>query len=297
VTPYDFPWPPIEGSLRPEWTGEGFRVAGRSVPVLAYSGGQSGWSDNLTRMHEDAAGSDHPIDRLSRAWAARALRRDLHARSPVLLEIGSSSGFFLEALRKEWPGATIIGSDFLEAPLLRLAARLRDIPIVQFDLVRCPLPEACADAVVLLNVLEHIEDDRAAIGQVARILQPGGVAIVEVPAGPQLYDLYDEHLRHYRRYTSHALATLLEGAGLEVIRSSHLGCSVYPAFAAVKRRNQRLSAAEADTKRRVVEANIQRTRASAPLRLLLAIEGAIGRVASYPFGIRCVAVARKPAGP
>ena len=295
MTPREFPWPRVSGAGQPEWTGSGFRLDGRALPILSYSGGQSGWSDSLTRMHEDAAGPDHPIDRLSRQWAVRALRRNVHASSPVLLEVGSSSGFFLETLRLEWPSATIIGSDFLEGPLVRLASRIPDIPLAQFDLVRCPLPDACTDAVVLLNVLEHIEDDRGAIEQVARILKPGGIAVVEVPAGPHLYDVYDEHLQHHRRYTTGGLATLLADAGLTVIRSSHIGCSVYPAFAVVKRRNQRLMSADPDVKRRMVEANIQRTRASGLLRFLLTVEGIIGRLASYPFGIRCVAVARKHA--
>jgi ubiquinone/menaquinone biosynthesis C-methylase UbiE len=38
--------------------------------------------------------------------------------------------------------------------------------------------------------LEHIEDDREAIKQVYRILKPGGVAVIEVPAGPQLFDIF-----------------------------------------------------------------------------------------------------------
>lgn len=297
MTGRHFPWPPLEGGERPTWTGRGFLVGGREIKVLVYNGGESGWSDGLTRLHEDAAGSDHPIDRLSRRWAADALRRHIRADSPVVVEVGSSSGFFLEALQAGWPSATIIGSDFLAAPLVRLAGRLPDIPLVQFDLVRCPLPDACADAVVLLNVLEHIEDDRAAVGHVARILKPGGIAVVEVPAGPHLYDVYDEHLQHHRRYTSRALAALLRDAGLTVTRASHLGSSVYPAFAVVKRRNRRRASADADAKRRIVEASIQQTRTSLPLRLLLAAEGTLGRVVSYPFGIRCVAVARKRGTP
>ena len=43
---------------------------------------------------------------------------------------------------------------------------------------------------MLLNVLEHIDDHSSAIAQVARVLKPGGVAVVEVPAGPHLYDTY-----------------------------------------------------------------------------------------------------------
>jgi ubiquinone/menaquinone biosynthesis C-methylase UbiE len=289
----EFPWPAIDGNTKPRWTGAGFRVGDRSVGVLAYSGGRSGWSDGLTHMHESWAGHDHPIDALSRNWSSAAVRRHVRAADPVLLEVGCSSGFFITRLKKEWPQATVMGSDFLLEPLERLAAREPSIPLLQFDLVQCPLPDASVDCAVLLNVLEHIKDDRGAAAQVARVLKPGGIAVVEVPAGPHLYDAYDEFLQHERRYTSTSLAALLEGSGLRVVESSHLGFSVYPAFAMVKRRNQRAAASSPEARERVVEANIRQTRASALLGLALRAEEALGRVVSYPVGIRAVAVARK----
>jgi SAM-dependent methyltransferase len=250
-------------------------------------------------MHEAWAGHDHPIDRLSRSWSLAAVRRHVArpaaAGAPVLLEVGCSSGFFITQLRDAWPGATVMGSDFLLEPLERLAEREPRIPLLQFDLVRCPLPSGSIDAAVMLNVLEHIKDDQGAVAQVFRILKPGGVAVVEVPAGPHLYDAYDEFLQHERRYTAAALRTLLEACGLAVVEASHLGFSVYPAFAMVKRRNQRLGAASPEAKRQVVEANIRQTRASALLSAALVAEAALGRLVSYPAGIRVVAVARKPA--
>jgi len=291
----NYPWPELDGRFRPQWTGSGFLVGDRRVGVLPYSGGESGWSDGLTHMHEEWAGDDHPIDQMSRGWTISALRRHLKNPHAVVLDIGCSSGFLLSALRTEWPSAAVMGSDFLLEPLERLAAREPGIPLMQFDLVRCPLPDASIDAVVMLNVLEHIKDDRAALAQAARIVKPGGLVVIEVPAGPHLYDAYDEYLQHERRYTSGTLAALLEGSGLTILEQSHLGFSVYPAFAMVKRRNQKQAAGSSEAKRRVVESNIRQTRSSAILRLLLHSEAWLGRYCSFPAGIRCVAVARKPA--
>lgn len=294
MTAREFPWPLVEGGLVPEWVGKGFRVGDRVVPVLRYSGAESGWSDDLTRMHEESAGSDHPIDCLSRGWALAALRRHVRNATPVLLEIGCSSGFLLSDLSSQFATATVVGSDFLSEPLERLAAHLPGIPLLQFDAVRCPLPTASVDAVILLNVLEHIKDDLEALKQVARILNPGGIAVIEVPAGPHLYDVYDEQLRHYRRYSARALTSLIAAAGLTVAERSHLGFLTYPGFALTKRSNQRLATAGTDVKRRVVEANIANTRRSVLLHRLLSLEAWLGRYVSYPFGIRCVAVGRKP---
>jgi SAM-dependent methyltransferase len=294
LTAKEFPWPSVNGGSSPEWLGDGFRVGGAKVPVLAYDAGESGWSDALTMMHEESAGAEHPIDRLSRDWALSAVRRHLHSESPVLLEVGCSSGFFLRELHARWPKAITIGSDFVKGPLERLAPIAQGIPLVQFDLVHCPLPEACVDTVVLLNVLEHIENDREAVRQVARILKPGGIAIVEVPSGPHLYDVYDEYLQHYRRYSDESLASLLSDAGLMLLERSHLGFAAYPAFSLVKRRNQR--ATDPASKRRIVEGRIRHTRNSLALRTVFRFEALLGRVCSFPFGIRCVAAARKPGG-
>ena len=290
-----FPWPSIGGSQQPQWTGAGFRVGDARIGVLSYSGGQSGWTDGLTHMHESWAGADHPIDELSRNWSLAAVARHVDpGGAPALLEVGCSSGFFITKLKNAWPTAVVLGSDFLLEPLERLAEREPGIPLLQFDLVQCPLPSRSLDAVILLNVLEHIKDDRGATQQVARVLKPGGVAVVEVPAGPHLYDAYDEFLQHERRYTAATLRALLEGSGLTVVEASHLGFSVYPAFAMVKRRNQRAGASSVEARRKVVEANITGTRSSALLGAVLRVEAALGRFVSYPAGIRAVAVARKP---
>jgi SAM-dependent methyltransferase len=288
-----YAWPPLNGVSQPHWCGDGFLVDGRRVSVLTYSGGESGWSAGLTNLHENFAGDDHPIDELSRGWAASRLRRHLATPDATLIEVGCSSGFMLTRLSAGWPSALVMGSDFLREPLEALASRSPEIPLLQFDLVQCPLPGDSVDAVVALNVLEHIKDHETAMAQIARILRPGGIAVIEVPAGPHLYDMYDEHLRHERRYTADGLATLIEGSGLKMIERSHLGWTVYPGFARVKRRHQKQGAVSAEARRTIVEQSIERTRSGTLLRFVLQVEAWLGRYVSYPIGIRCVAVARK----
>ena len=288
-----FAWPDLDGG-KTTWTGRGFLVNGQKRAILDFGVGQSGWNDRLTRFHEEVAGDGtHPIDAASRRCARSALKRHLDSEA-VILEVGCSSGFLLRELAADWPQSLIIGSDFIAEPLDDLARRAPSLPLVRFDLVRCPLPSASLDAVVLLNVLEHIERDDVAVQQVARVLKPGGVAVVEVPAGPQLFDVYDKYLKHFRRYRRQDLRHLLTGAGLQVVSESYLGCLIYPAFALVKRRNRLWLDAPEETQRRVVASHIRHTGRGPLIRWTTAIEDRLREWVDLPCGIRCLAVAVKP---
>jgi len=186
------------------------------------------------------------------------------------------------------PQAFVIGADYIRGPLEQLAADMPDVPLLQFDLTTCPLPEQSVDAVVLLNVLEHIQDDAMAMRQLSRVLKPGGVVVIEVPAGPHSYDVYDKLLLHYRRYTLAGLRNLAEGTGFQIVEQSHLGFFVYPGFWLVKQRNKRFLSEQEALQRQIVAKNIHRTERSRLFDLLMRVELTLGRWVSYPCGIRCL---------
>jgi len=294
-----FPWPspgPESGAADVTWTGRGFEVAGKADPILSFEVDHSGWSDDLTVMHEGTSNGDHPVDVASRERALEELRRAAFGAKPgVLLEVGCSSGYFLRDARRAFPDALVIGSDYVAGPLRSLAKRDPTQPLMNFDLTRCPLPDASLDAVVALDVLEHIKDDRAAVREMWRTLKPGGVAVIELPAGPWLYDVYDKVLMHERRYAMRDAQRLFENAGFVVDRPSHLGFFVFPAFAAVKLRNKRYLTLSAAEQRAVVERNIVSTKSSWAMSAAMRLETWGARYAKYPFGIRCVFSAVKRA--
>jgi len=92
------------------------------------------------------------------------------------------------------------------------------MPPLEFDLTQCPLKGESVDVVVLLNVLEHIEDDALALHQVYRILKPGGIAVIQVPANQRLYDVYDLLLMHHRRYSLRELRQIAQKAGFQIAK-------------------------------------------------------------------------------
>lgn len=76
--------------------------------------------------------------------------------------------------------------------------------------------DACRDSVVLVNVLEHIEDDRAALAELFRITRPGGHLLLFVPALPFLFSELDRQFGHFRRYRRSELRAKVGEAGFEI---------------------------------------------------------------------------------
>ncbi len=72
------------------------------------------------------------------------------------------------------------------------------------------------DAVICLDVLNHVEDDAQAIRQVAQVLVDGGRVVIAAPAFPSLYGKRDRMLGHQRRYTQRGIRELLERHGLQI---------------------------------------------------------------------------------
>jgi SAM-dependent methyltransferase len=287
----EFAWPLLPSGEAPVWTGTHFEVAGRQVPFLRYSENLAGWDDGLTSLHRRESAGLHPIDITSRYNAIKGLREAL-GRSPArVLEVGSSDGHFLKDLKAAFADALVVGSEVAPGALAHIAEEQPGMPLVQIDILDCPLPGGTFDAVVALNVLEHIEDDRSAIMQMARLLRPGGVLLVEVPSGPFLYEAYDRELRHFRRYRMSDLVNKIQGAGLELISKGHVGFLIYPAFAAVKLANRlRGRALEG---REVVAQSIRQSRRNPIVAALFSIERSLSGRFSWPIGIRCLVVARK----
>ena len=74
------------------------------------------------------------------------------------------------------------------------------------------------DTVICINVLEHVQDDVAAVAAMADVVEPGGAVAILVPAHPALFGQYDLMEGHFRRYSRQGLRRLVAGSGLDVVR-------------------------------------------------------------------------------
>lgn len=92
-----------------------------------------------------------------------------------------------------------------------------------------PLATGSFDAVLALDVLEHLDDDTADLREAARLVKPGGLLLVTVPAFPSLWGGQDVVSHHRRRYTRPAPRQLFYRAGLPVPRATHFNTLLFPA--------------------------------------------------------------------
>lgn len=143
------------------------------------------------------------------------------------------------------------------------------------------------DLLLMLDVLEHIEDDRGALASVAELLDPGGHALVTVPAHMFLWSEFDVVNHHHRRYRRGDLAALLAGAGLDPVSVRYY--YFWPVLPLLFRRL--LFRASATPKSRFVAIP------PAPINALLTavsnVDHHITSVIPFPFGGSIIAVARK----
>lgn len=164
---------------------------------------------------------DHEIERMYRLegqywWfvARRYLVRTLLTRwrvpaGALVVDAGCGAGGSYIALGRHWH---VLGLD-MSPTALSLCRRRGMQMLVGGDVTAMPLADDIADAVVSCDVLEHIHDDTAALRELRRIVKPGGLLVLTVPALPWLWSEHDEALNHVRRYTRPELAARLLQAG------------------------------------------------------------------------------------
>jgi len=160
------------------------------------------------------------------ALLSRALPR---GRSLRLLDAGCGTGNNLKHFAAL---GRAVGVD-LSPEALRFCAE-RGVTVARASLLALPFADGTFDCVTSFDVLYHrwVEDDRVAVRELARVLGPGGVLLVRVPALKMLWGAHDEAVLSRHRYTKGEVRTLLQDAGLTVERASYANSFLFPVIAA-----------------------------------------------------------------
>jgi len=108
-------------------------------------------------------------------------------------------------------------------------ARKRDVgEVVAGSVLEMPFPDDSFDFAVSLDVIEHLEDDLAALRELRRVLAPGGTLLLTVPAYQWLWSHHDEINEHHRRYTRRSLQRVAEQAGWKQVRTTYFNSLLLP---------------------------------------------------------------------
>jgi SAM-dependent methyltransferase len=169
---------------------------------------------------EKTSGPRHPWERSRAAFFAAALKRalgqvgDATAISHVdVLDCGSGDAYLADHLRERIHCSVTCWDAHYDADTMAsLSARY---PSLAFTKSR---PERAYDVVLMLDVIEHVEDDVAFVRDIVeRCLVRDGLVFVSVPAWQSLFSQHDDLLLHHRRYSPRACDRVLEAAGLTIV--------------------------------------------------------------------------------
>jgi len=173
-------------------------------------------------------------------WWFRGRQRiiaDILERSPApaartVCAVGCGPAEGLQWLRPfAGAGGQVIG---LDADPVHARATPAGIAYVIGRVEAAPLAAGVSDLVIAMDVLEHVPDDAAALREISRVLKPGGLLLVTVPALPSLWGAQDAVNQHLRRYTRGTLGAAFARAGLPPPRMTYFNTLLFPAIAAVR---------------------------------------------------------------
>ena len=201
-----------------------------------------------------------------------------------ILELGAGTGHNLAMLSRFGqveaseldPIARGIASERLGRPVVEAA--LPDLSM---------FPAGAYDMVALLDVLEHVPDDKGSLRAIKGLLKPGAALLLTVPINPWMWSAHDVAHHHHRRYRKHEIRRLAEDSGYEIELLSPFNSLLFPPIAAVRLVGKLTGKDDSDD-----------AMPSAPVNAILdTVFGLerelIGRV-PMPFGVSLVAVLRRP---
>lgn len=123
---------------------------------------------------------------------------------------------------------TVVGADLSRDALEFVRARRTSTTPVGASLDALPFADASFDVVVAITVLYCVDDDRAAVHEMARVLRPGGAALLMEPAFAWLTRAHDKTVHSRRRYTRAGLVERTRAAGLAVVRATYANSFLVP---------------------------------------------------------------------
>jgi SAM-dependent methyltransferase len=204
-----------------------------------------------------------------------------------ILDIGCGTGVLMTELKKF---GQVTGIDLSEEALAFCRQKgIRNVK--RGDVLKIPEPDKKYDLALALDVIEHVENDQQAISEIRRVLKPGGLAIIFVPAFMFLWGVTDIVSHHFRRYTKSQLVKKLLANDFKIERASYFNTFLFPPIFLVRFASRFLPSKRKDdffTGAGLV---------NKILGLIFSAEAIALRLINFPFGVSIMVVAKTPEKP
>lgn len=212
---------------------------------------------------------------------ADVIRREIKPpKNARILEIGCGTGHNFSMLSEF---GTVEGIE-LDDGARALASQRLGRPVINASLPELPgVDDGAYDLIALLDVLEHVDGDEAALRSIATKLKPGGRILIAVPANEWMWSAHDVVHHHHRRYNRKTFSNVAKAAGVKIEFLSHFNTLLFPLAAAFRLLGKLTGREDADDAQPPQPLNSLFTAAFAFERHL------VGR-APMPFGVSLVAV-------
>ena len=206
-----------------------------------------------------------------------------------VIDVGCGTGDNLPAL-EDAAGRTVVGVE-LSPYAVRHAPRSAagDVRVGVSRAEHLPFRTGSADLVTSMDVIEHLDDD-AALAEYRRVVRPGGLVLLTVPAYPWLWSHHDDWAAHLRRYTRRTLVDAVVRAGLQPLRTTYFNSFLVPPAAVMRR----------TPVRRLITVEQDEVGAASPMvdRVMTGLAAGERRWTrggrSVPFGLSIVTLAERP---
>jgi SAM-dependent methyltransferase len=202
-----------------------------------------------------------------------------------ILDIGTSTGTNLRLLR-ELGYRRVTGLD-VSAEAIRYCEEKGLGPVRQGDIGALPFAADSFDLILATDIIEHVDDDRQALAEIARVLAPGGAVLITVPTFPALWGLQDRVARHKRRYRLRPLTGLIERSGLLLQRRYYFNYLLFAPIWAARRLIDRFGVTLRS------EGDINSPLLNRLLTMVFALDIATAPLLRPPFGVSALVIARR----
>jgi len=175
-----------------------------------------------------------------------ALARTMGGVRPAVLDAGCGTGGLLRRLQAAWPAWDLAGVDF--SPLAcALAQERTGLSVTEGSVTALPFAEGTYDAITACDVVCQVADAPAALGEFHRVLRPGGVVVLTMPAYRWMHSYHDRAVGNLRRYSRGETDALLRAAGFRVELATYWNTLLFP-LAVLQRKVLQVRASSSDVR-------------------------------------------------